>query len=216
MDQLELLKQQWKDREQELPKLSYAEIYAMLLKKSSSIVKWIFIISIIEIVFWIGLNFIIPESSREINKGMGLTKVFMFINIIHYTIFAGFIYMFYKNYQAIQATDAIKELMQKILKTRRIVRYFVYYNIGVSLLIMVGVNIYYYFNKEHLFELMQATMFADNPNLDLESFSTVFFVSQIVVGIIFLGIIALIYYLVYGLMLRRLKKNYVELEKMEV
>jgi hypothetical protein len=43
MDQLELLKKQWQSREQELPKLTYNDIYSMLLKKSSSIVKWIFL-----------------------------------------------------------------------------------------------------------------------------------------------------------------------------
>ncbi len=216
MDQLDLLKQEWKSREQELPKLSYTDIYTMLLKKSSSIVKWIFIISIIEILLWIGLNFIIPESSKQINEGMGLSKVFMLTNIIHYTIFAGFVYLFYKNYQAIQATDAIKDLMQKILKTRRTVRYFVYYNIGVSMLSLIAVNIYYYNNKEHLFELMQSNIFANNPDLTLDSFTTVFFISQIIIGILFIGLIALIYYLVYGLMLRRLKRNYVELKKMEL
>jgi hypothetical protein len=44
MDQLDKLKKEWQNREQELPKLSYNSIYNMLLKKSSSIVKWIFII----------------------------------------------------------------------------------------------------------------------------------------------------------------------------
>lgn len=216
MDQLDLLKQQWQEREQELPKLSFNDIYKMILKKSSSVVKWIFIISLIEIAFWIGLNFIIPESSRSINEGMGLARVFTLTNVIHYTIFAAFIYLFYKNYQSIQATDSVKDLMQKILKTRRTVRYFVYYNIGISVLTLIAVNIYYYFNKELLFELMKTTFKDSYDQIDLATFTTVFFVSQVVVGIIFIGFIALIYYLVYGLMLRRLKRNYVELKKMEI
>lgn len=48
MDELELLKKDWQKRERMHPKLSYDEIYSMLWKKSSSIVKWIFIISVIE------------------------------------------------------------------------------------------------------------------------------------------------------------------------
>ena len=86
MDQLDLLKQQWQQREQELPKLSFDDIYGMLLKKSSSVVKWIFFASLIEIAFWIGLNFLIPESSKTINEGMGLTRIFTLVNVIHFSI----------------------------------------------------------------------------------------------------------------------------------
>lgn len=216
MDQLDLLKQQWQEREQELPKLSFDDIYPMLLKKSSSVVKWIFIASLIEIIFWIGLNFIIPESSKTINEGMGLTRIFTLVNVIHYSIFAAFIYLFYKNHQSITNSDTVKNLMKKILKTRRTVRYFVYYNIGTAIVTMLAVNIYYYFNKEHLYELMQTTFPDGYSTIDLDTFTSVFFISQVVVGILFIGFIALVYYLIYGLMLRRLKRNYVELKKIEL
>ena len=43
MDELELLKKDWRKKEEYLPKLSYDEIYKMIWKKSSSIVKWIFL-----------------------------------------------------------------------------------------------------------------------------------------------------------------------------
>ena len=51
MDELELLKKDWQKKEKDLPKLSYDDIYKMIWKKSSSFVKWIFYISIIEFVF---------------------------------------------------------------------------------------------------------------------------------------------------------------------
>ena len=44
MDELELLKKDWQKDDANYPKLTFDEIYKMLLKKSSSIVKWIFII----------------------------------------------------------------------------------------------------------------------------------------------------------------------------
>lgn len=216
MDQLELLKRQWQEREQELPKLSFDEIYKMLLKKSSSVVKWIFFASLIEIAIWIGLNFLIPDSQKTINEGMGLSRIFTLMNVIHYTIFAAFIYLFYKNYISIQTTDSVRHLMKKILKTRRTVRYFVYYNIGTAILTLIAVNIYYYFNKEHLYELLKTTFPDSYATIDLASFTTVFFVTQVIVGLLLIGFIALIYYLVYGLMLRRLKGNYVELKKIEL
>ena len=66
MDELELLKSKWQDGNQELPKLSYNDIYRMLHNKSASIVKWIFIISIFELVFWIILGLLSPESQQRI------------------------------------------------------------------------------------------------------------------------------------------------------
>ena len=48
MDELELLKKDWRQREEHLPRLTYEEIYKMIWKKSSSLVRWIFYISIIE------------------------------------------------------------------------------------------------------------------------------------------------------------------------
>lgn len=52
MDELELLKKDWQKDDNNYPKKSYNEIYKMILKKSSSIVKWIFIISILEFILW--------------------------------------------------------------------------------------------------------------------------------------------------------------------
>ena len=107
MDDLDLLKQKWQSVEQELPKLSYGDIHQMLLKKSSSIVKWIFLISIGELLFWTVLTFFVPESSKTINESMGLKTTFIIVNVIHYTIFTVFIYLFYKNYRSIKSIELI-------------------------------------------------------------------------------------------------------------
>ena len=48
MDELELLKKDWKKNDGQFKQVSENEIYGMLHKSSSSIVKWIFIISIVE------------------------------------------------------------------------------------------------------------------------------------------------------------------------
>lgn len=215
MDNLELLKQTWQNREQELPKLSYQDIYQMLLKKSSSIVKWIFFISIGELIFWTVLAFFVPESSKEINNSIGLKDTFIIINIIHYTIFAVFIYLFYKNYRSIRVTDTIKKLMKSILSTRRTVKYFVIYNVGASILLLIGVNIYYYTKKEQLYELMVEN-FEGYGAIPQESFTSVFFISQLIFGVVLVGLILLFYRIIYGILLKRLKRNYNELRKIEI
>lgn len=215
MDQLELLKEKWKNTEQQLPTLSYDDIYKMLLKKSSSIVKWIFFISIAEILFWTTLSFFIPESSKAINEGLGLKTIFLILGIINYIVFAIFIYLFYKNYQKIQVTDTSKQLMKNILNTRKTVKYFVFYNVGTSAIGLIVFNIYYYIERERLFELMGEN-FDGYGSVPPESFSTIFFGSQIIIAIVFILLLLLFYYLIYGLLMRRLKRNYRELKKMEV
>ena len=87
MDELELLKSQWHSRDKELPRLTYGEIYKMLLKKSSSIVKWILFISIGEIVFWTLLAFTLPDSSHEFIDEMGLHNLMFTANLLYYIVF---------------------------------------------------------------------------------------------------------------------------------
>ena len=214
MDNLDLLKQKWQSVEQELPKLSYADIHKMLLKKSSSIVKWIFLISICELLFWTILAFFVPESSKTINESMGLKTTFIIVNILHYAIFTIFIYLFYKNYRSIKVTDTIKDLMGSILNTRKTVKNFVIYNVSASILLLIGVNLFYYTKKDQLYTLMVEN-YEGYGAIPKESFTSVFFISQIIFGVLLVGLILLFYRVIYGILLKRLKHNYTELGKME-
>jgi hypothetical protein len=66
MDELDILKKDWNKDDSRYPKLSYNDIYGMILKRSSTIVKWIFIISILEFVFWTILSFALKDA--DFNK----------------------------------------------------------------------------------------------------------------------------------------------------
>ncbi len=46
-------------------------------------------------------------------------------------------------------------------------------------------------------------------------FATAFFLTQLGIGIIIIGLILLFYRVIYGILLKRLKGNYNELRKME-
>jgi heme O synthase-like polyprenyltransferase len=48
-----------------------------------------------------------------------------------------------------------------------------------------------------------------------ESFTTLFFISQVIFGVLLVGLILLFYRIIYGILLKRLKHNYTELGKME-
>lgn len=213
MDELELLKKQWQTREQELPHLSYSDIYKMLLKKSSSIVKWIFYISIAEIIFWTLLAFLVPESSTKFSDDIGLHNILIAANVLNYLVFGFFIFLFYKNYRKISTTDSVKKLMGNILRTRKTVKYFVIYNVSTSILLIVGINIYYYLNQDIVFRFM--TEDYGIANISQERFMKMFFAIQILFGIVMIGFVLLFYRLVYGILLRRLHKNYKKLEKIE-
>ena len=101
MDELDILKKDWKKQGAKFPKLSYDEIYKIIHKKSSSIVKWILIICIAELLFWSFLNLLVPDSYLEIYEKFHL-KTFLYVTqVFHYAVVLVFIYLFDKNYKAI-------------------------------------------------------------------------------------------------------------------
>ena len=209
MDKLDKLKENWQSEEHHLPKVSFDKIYKMLLKKSSSIVKWIFVISIIELLFWISLYFILPEDNIHMIKELGLERVMYYCEIFHFFIFGIFIILFYKNYKSIQVTDSTNVLMQNILNTRKTVRYFVYYNVGMAIAFSIAIDTYLYNNSEKLYEVMGLA----KQGIPKEGFANIFIISQIIVGFIIIALLILFYWLVYGILLKKLKGNYRELKK---
>ena len=210
MDELELLKKDWQKKEAYFPKLSYDEIYKMIWKKSSSIVKWIFYISIIEFLFWIGISFIPLENNSFSNEGTNVfNTIEMGLNIVSFGIIIFFMFKFYKNYKKINAADSAKVLMKKIIVTRKTVMQYVWAN-----LILAAVS----------FILLLTGVLIDNPSLiqKTEATDNQFIIWIIIIGssilfILLFGLLLwLIYRLLYGILLKRLNDNYNELKKLEV
>ncbi len=212
MDELDLLKQDWKKQEESLPRLSYNDIYKMLWKKSSSIVKWIFIISILEFLFWGVLNIFLADGEfwKEMEH-LHLTEFTIGVYIVTYGVTFYFIYRFYRNYRKISAMDDAKTLMKKILSTRKTVKCYIAYIIistFVTTLVYTGFSIYYHGKdaevsdpSQYSFTLTQWLMFG----------------AVMVIGIaLFIGFIWLFYRVVYGILLKRLHKNYEEIKKLEL
>ncbi|MFB0943181.1 MAG: hypothetical protein QMB21_07125 [Patiriisocius sp.] len=215
MDELELLKSKWQEGNQELPKLSYNDIYKMRHNKSASIVKWIFIISVCELVFWSVLGFLSPESNKELLVQIGLQNTLTILYGIHYVVIAVFLVLFYLNQKNIKTTDTVKNLMHSIIKTRKTVSYFVIYNVVSTALILVYINLYFFTKKSELYNILIKENEA-YQGVPIETFTSVFFITQFIVGILFIGFILLFYRIVYGILIRKLKHNYGELEKIEL
>jgi len=213
MDELELLKKDWQKEDNVYPKLSYKDIYKMILKKSSSIVKWIFIISILEFVLWTGLSIILKDA--DYNKRFeeyNADNIMIPLMIVTYTILFYFLYRFFMNYRTISVTDNAKVLMENILKTRRTVKHYVAFNligVAVSVFIVLGIQ----FNKD---EQMISVIETASANGQLFKFYAVAILLTVAAIAVFIAIFLLFYYLIYGILLKRLNKNYNELKKMEV
>ena len=211
MDELELLKKDWKKQGDSFQKLSYDDIYKMIHKKSSSIVKWIFIIFIVELIFWGLINLAIPEKYLEIYDKFNLRAFLYATQILHYLVILVFIYLFYKNHKAISVIDSTSLLMKKIINTRKTVNYYVYYNIIVYVILSFILNIIMFSKPETLIEAYNP----DHLKIDPDKLYYIILIAQIVVFFIMCGFLCLYYRIIYGRLLRSLSKNYKELENLE-
>ena len=213
MDELEILKKDWKKKENSFNQITEKEIYGMLHKRSSSIVKWILIISILEILLWLSLSFLTTDEHYFKTLEMyHLSKVIPVITIVNYGIMIFFIFLFYKNFKNINTTETVKKLMQSILKTRKTVKYYVWYNLMMSFISFVLVFSFQFKYDPNLNEVIEKATQNVNPNV----FYIVLFAAYIVCVMVIIGAIWLFYKLLYGILLKRLNKNYKELEKLDL
>ncbi|HZW63720.1 MAG TPA: hypothetical protein VFF15_08785 [Flavobacteriaceae bacterium] len=213
MDELELLKKDWKKQEQNYPKLSYAEIYKMILKKSSSIVKWIFVISLLEFVFWTLISFGLKDTkAMKRFQEFDADAILIPLSVIGYVVLIYFFCLFYRNYKRISVTDNAKKLMENIIKTRRSVKYYVGFNL-LYLIISTVVFMCIEFNQDTiLIERMQVA----SANGELVKLYASIILTTLLLLAIVIGLLLLFYWLVYGILLKKLNINYKELKKLEM
>ena len=212
MDELELLKKNWKSEDHKYPKLTYNEIYRMILKKSSSIVKWIFIISLLEFAFWLVISFAFKDSG-SMNKfnSYDADNIWIPLMVIGYVILVYFFYRFFMNYKNISVTDNAKKLMENILRTRRTVRHYVAFNL-IYLFVSTFVALGIMFQKDDDFA---SVLREASANGEVFKVYAVTIIVALVALAIIIGIVLAFYYLIYGLLLKKLNRNYSELKKLE-
>ena len=201
MDLLDNYKKAWDNQPEDAHKVSSLEIYKMAQSKSSSIVKWIFIIGIAEFVGLNSLYFFIDmgEAMKEYEK-LGIENFVFYSQIAAYIILFYFLAKFYQNYKRISVTASTNTLMKKILKTRKTVRNYVIFNLGYMVLIIMVVSI-------------------ASINMNFEELNTkqllLIVLSTLIATLLILGLLWLFYQLLYGISLRKLNRNYKELAKLD-
>lgn len=212
MDELDLLKKHWKKDESSFEQVSEKQIYKMIHKSSSSIVKWIFIISVLEFSLWTILSFFMKdEKVMEKFDAYHVEHIMTPFIIIGYVGLAYFFYQFYMNYMKISATDNVQKLINTILKTRKKVYQYVWFNIIYAICsVFIAFFIQFNYNKEVINSLSAARENGNGLVLGI----IMFFGALIIIGVL-VGFIWLFYRLVYGILLKRLYKNYEELKKID-
>lgn len=197
MENLDSLKDIWKKQGESKIRYTQDDIHQMVQKKSSSIVKWILIISLLEFILP-NLVFLFTdiESTRAFYEQYGLSNTMKIYSAIHILIIIAFIYVFYKNYRNISVGSTVKILLGNILKTRRTVKYYIYYNL--TIMGILGLNMFY--------AVYSSTAFQDS----LESGTSMLMIW--VISIVLLSLALLIFWgfyrILYGFFLRKLKRNY--------
>ena len=197
MEVLDNLKDAWKVQKSKNIQFTESDIYNMMHKKSSSIVKWIFYISIIEFVILFASNFFIDYNEM---KELGMQDFVTVLVSLSFVIGVVFVSLFYKNYKNICVSDSTKKLMTDILKTKKTVSTYI-----IIQLILAGITI--------IWSAYATAQSYDLSNDEHLLNSTKFWIIIAIFTAFMLGVFWLFYQLLYGILLKRLKKNYKELSE---
>ena len=212
MDELDLLKKHWNKGEDSFQQVSEKQIYKMIHKNSSSIVKWIFIISILEFLLWSFLSFCMKDGEvMQQFDAYHVDHIMTPLMVVGYIGLAYFFFQFYMNYRKITATDNVKKLINTILSTRKRVNQYVWFNIIYAILSVITVLFIQFNYDQRLIDLFETSANSNKAMLiyGIYTAMTIVFLS------VFVGCIWLFYRLVYGILLKRLYKNYEELKKID-
>ena len=178
-------KKVWKNQPEEKNKISALEIYKMTQSKSNSIVKWIFIIGLLEFVFWFAINYLSTKNGAlEPYEKLKLISFIENFNYFHYVLVVIFLILFYRNFSLISTVDDTKTLMKNILLVRKTVKWYVYYNLINVVVFSIILNILIFNTPDGIYILSGI----DNESFNQEHMMSVF----IIVQIVFIAIMILI------------------------
>ncbi len=161
--------------------------------------KWILIISIVEFIVLNGISLCI--SDKNIEKFLALHPYLNIINYLNYIVVIGFIVVFYKKYKAISVLDSSKILIEQIITTRRVVNYYIFWNV------LIG-GFFGAFGAIDGFNNAYSEDHGVNP---IKEYIVILFIVPLIMVFIW-GF----YKLLYGSLLNKLNKNYKELMKIDL
>lgn len=209
MDELELLKKDWKeDKSDDFKNYTEQELFAMTKKRSVSIAKWVFIIALLELGFWFLIGYL--ASSSEDSKHEDIPFVDVVFNVMDIiSILLPFVFigsLLYLNFK-IRTEENPKKLMEKILLMKKCIQWYIRIFLGEIVVFFIISMILIFYTRYHTLEAEEIE--------GLYFFAFIAFIPLLVFIFIFALFLRFIYHLVYGKLLHKLKQNYEELSRME-
>ena len=217
MEELDLLKKAWQKDSHTYEQISEVEIYKMLHTKSSSIVKWIFYISLFELGFGFILGLVLSFTKYdtrnvELLKKWNIYEVYIGFSILIYLVVFYFIYKFYLMYKNISVVDNTKQLLSSILKTRKVVKNYVIFNLSTFAFLFITI---FSLGLYHGYVDAMFKNGIEHPVIPVKKAIICVFI-VVIVTIVLTFLVWLFYRLLYGILLRKLKRNYEELKKIDL
>ncbi len=209
MDELELLKKDWKEnKSDDFKNYTEKELFAMTKKRSVSIAKWVFIIALLELGFWFLIGYL--ASSSEGSKLEDIPFVDVVFNVMDIiSILSPFVFigsLLYLNFK-IRTEENPKKLMEKILLMKKCIQWYIRIFLGEIVVFFIISMILIFYTRYHTLEAEEIE--------GLYFFAFIVFIPLLVFISIFALFLRFIYHLVYGKLLHKLKQNYEELSRME-
>jgi len=213
MDALDNFKKHWQDSPTAEEHYSKEQLTGFIASRSSSLTKWIFILGIAEFLFFGILGVLmLDETSMDQLKISGIYNIWIGYSILHYAVVIAFITMFYVNYKRIENTQPTRQLMRNILKVRRTMNIYVWYNILATAISFIVTALYVAFTDPKTQEILtKADQQGNLWKLYLVSGAIVLGIALVISLVLWL-----FYRLLYGILLKKLKRNYKELSRIEV
>ena len=214
MDLLDKYKKTWDLQPKNFDKISSEEIYKMARSKSISIVKWIFILGLIE--FSIGIIFMLLSIYQNQTYDMLATdlltrKYLLYLSFLTVPFLLYFLNMFYNNYKNISVTDNTRVLMEMIKKTRRSVRNYILFNLAIIVLGSIIITFISLKNSTRDIILRNQII---NFKLNFDDDESIIII-MVIITVIILTVIWSFYQLIYGNLLKKINRNYRELKKID-
>ena len=214
MDELELLKKDWKEnKSDDFKNYTEQELFAMTKKRSVSIAKWVFIIALLELGFWFLIGYLMPSSSEdreyyEVLNNIPLIKGILYV-LGEFATYLPFVFigsLLYLNFK-IKREENPKKLMEKILLMKKCIQWYIR--------IFLGEIVVFFFISMILSFYIESNSLEGTELEELYLFAFVMFIPLLMIIFIFALFLRFIYHLVYGKLLHKLKQNYEELSRME-
>lgn len=214
MDELELLKKDWKEnKSDDFKNYTEKELFAMTKKRSVSIAKWVFIIALLELGFWFLIGYLMPSSSEdkeyyEVLNNIPLIKGILYV-LGEFAVYLPYVFiglLLYLNFK-IKREENPKKLMEKILLMKKCIQWYIRIFLGeIVAFFIISMILSFYIESNSL----------EGAELEeLYLFAFVMFIPLLMIIFIFALFLRFIYHLVYGNLLHKLKQNYEELSRME-